>query len=674
VKAILENVPELASIHPWDPVGADEEIMLAEYTFLSTMALSAAHVPELARWIALQDQRPVYRYVERLLKFLQWQKRQAGKQGERWVLKAPYHLAYIDVLFEVFPDAVVVQTHRDPLETIPSISSMTYALWRLAADHPDPVAIGREWGAWFRRALQRCLELRDARYADRFVDVWYQDALRDPIAEVRRIYAFVGRELGDDAEARMRRWLRENAREKRAPHEYAMATFGFTREQLERDFAAYRERFVLPRAAAAAAAPGMPNEIRIDDLAAPRLTDVQRELLAWGETVEVDFSEAAILDAARRRTGLDDFGPDDFRARLRVLREEWGAEPELTRFQRAVLHPYLVRYCANRLLIQDTWKRHPEIFREEIAEPVIVVGMPRSGTTHLVNLLAADARFHSLPLWESYEPVPLPGEASLPDGTDPRYQRCAEAWEAMQRSTPFIAAMHPMNPDHIHEELELMGPDFASYGFEWLEHSPKWRDHYLSTDQTPHYEYMKNVLRLIQCRRGPPRRRWVLKCPQHLEQLPVLRKVFPDATVVFTHRDPVAVIQSTITMQAYSQRMRRKRVALGALLEYWTDRIEHLLRACVRDRGLFPPERSVDSPFHVFMADPMAMLERVYAAAGLDLEPARAKLERYLAEHPRGKEGRIVYDLRGDFGVDPAALRARFQFYLDRFPVRPEVR
>ena len=248
VKAILESAPALAAIHPWDHAGADEEIMLLEYTFLSTMALSAAYVPELARWIAGQDQRPAYRYLERLLKFLQWQKRQSGQQGERWVLKAPYHLAFIDVLFEVFPDAVVVQTHRDPLETIPSISSMTLALWRLAADHPDPVAIGREWGGWFRRALQRCLELRDARFPDRFVDVWYQDALRDPIAEVRRIYAFVGRALSAEAEARMRRWLRDNSRDKRAPHEYSMATFGFTREQLERDFAGYRERFILPRA------------------------------------------------------------------------------------------------------------------------------------------------------------------------------------------------------------------------------------------------------------------------------------------------------------------------------------------------------------------------------------------------------------------------------------------
>lgn len=418
----------------------------------------------------------------------------------------------------------------------------------------------------------------------------------------------------------------------------------------------------------------MGKSIHIDDLAAPQLSDVQAAALAWGETVTVDFSEAAILDAARARTGLSDFGPDDFRERLRVLREAWDTDPEITRFHRTVLHGYLVRYASNRLLIRDTLKRHPAVLDEHIDRPLIVAGLPRSGTTHLVNLLAADERLHSLPLWESYEPVPLPGEPDTGDEHDPRYRRCAEAWAGMKQATPLIAAMHPMNPDHIHEELELMGPDFASYNFEWLGLTPRWRDHYLAHDQTPHYEYMKDVLRLIQWRRGA-RKRWVLKCPQHLEQLPVLRKVFPDATVIFTHRDPVAVLQSTITMQAYTQRMNRRHMALRALLEYWADRIEHLLRACVRDRDLVPAACSLDSPFHLFMADQMGTMERVYATAGLDLDDkARAQLVRYVADHPRGREGQVIYDLRRDFGVDPAALHERFRFYFGRFAVKQEVR
>lgn len=421
----------------------------------------------------------------------------------------------------------------------------------------------------------------------------------------------------------------------------------------------------------------MGTEIRIDDLAHPRLSEEQRQALAWAETVPTDFSESAILEAACRRTGLSDFGPDDFRTRLRVLREEWGGDPGITALARMSLQAYLIRYASNRLLIRDMLVRHPEIAAERIERPLIVVGLPRSGTTHLVNLLATDPRLNSLPLWESYEPVPLPGEPALQDGTDPRYRRCAEAWAGMQRMTPLLAAMHPMEPDHIHEELELMGPDFASYNFEWLNLAPRWRDHYYATDQTPHYEYMVSVLRLLQWQRrsrGQPHRRWVLKCPQHVEQLPALNAVFPDATVVFTHRDPVAVIQSTVTMQAYSQRINRRHVTMSILAEYWTDRIEHLLRACVRDRDLVAARRSLDLPFHVFMADEMAAVGRVYAAAGLDLTPSvHAGLERYLQDHPRGRDGRIVYQLERDFGLSPDALRERFRFYFQRFPdVRPE--
>jgi hypothetical protein len=417
----------------------------------------------------------------------------------------------------------------------------------------------------------------------------------------------------------------------------------------------------------------MTKAVHIDDLAHPRLTEAQQGALAWGASMTIDLTPAAILAAARDRTKLDDFGPDDFLGRLQLLCDEWGHDAGVTAFHRFVLHGYLVRYASNRLLIRDALRRHPRILEQRIDRPVIVVGLPRSGTTHLVNLLAADARFHSLPLWESYEPVPLASELPSPDGTDPRYVRCAQAWAGMQHVTPLLASMHPMHPDHIHEELELMGPDFASYNFEWLSQSPRWRDLYFASDQTPHYEYMKNVLKLLQWRRGETRR-WVLKCPQHLEQLPVLRKVFPDATVIFTHRDPVAVIQSTVTMLAYTQRMNRRKVAIDALVDYWPARIEHLLRACVRDRELMSADRSYDSMFDRFMAEPMAALQHVYERAGLDVTPeARGALERYLAEHPRGKEGQVVYRLEQDFGLSPSALRERFAFYFERFPVRVEV-
>ncbi len=420
----------------------------------------------------------------------------------------------------------------------------------------------------------------------------------------------------------------------------------------------------------------MAEKIFMADLANPVLTDMQRDALTMTADMAIDFSVAGILADAKRKTQLDDFGADGFLRRLQLLCDEWGSDDGLTNIGKLSLRNKLVLFARNRLLIHDLLKRHPEIHDEQIEQPIIVCGLPRSGTTHLVNLLAADSRLRSLPLWESYEPVLSSKEKSREDGVDPRYRRCQKQWDMTQQMTPLLAAMHPMNPDHIHEELELMGPDFASYNFEWLTMSPRWRDDYYQQDQTPHYQYMKTVLKILQWKdhvAGKSEKRWVLKCPQHLEQMPVLQKVFPDATVVITHRDPVSVIQSAITMLAYGQRINRKQVQLQALVSYWSDRIEHLLLACVRDRAVIPAASSIDVPFDAFMADDMAMVRKIYAKANLDMTlHAEQELQRFITDHPRGKHGQVQYDLKGNFGVEPDSLRERFRFYFDAFSVSEE--
>ena len=418
--------------------------------------------------------------------------------------------------------------------------------------------------------------------------------------------------------------------------------------------------------------------LRITDLAQPQLTEAQQSALDATKDMLVDLTVEGILADARRKTQLDDFGPQDFLRRLQLLCDEWENDAGLTNIGKLTLRNSLVQYARNRLLILDVLKQHPEIHDEQITQPIIVCGLPRSGTTHMLNLLAADSRLRSLPLWESYEPVPSPLDKPREEGVDPRYARCQKKWDMTQQMTPLLAAMHPLNPDHIHEELELMNPDFASYNFEWLTQSPRWRDDYYVQDQTPHYEYMKTVLKLLQWQdkqAGKLKQRWVLKCPQHMEQLPVLQAVFPDATVVVTHRDPVAVIQSAMTMLAYGQRLNRHCVDIKALAEYWPDRIEHLLRRCVETRQLLPEATSLDAPFHEFMADDMAMVEKIYAKAGLELTAqARAEMQQFIDAHPRGKHGQMQYNLKEDFGIDPAALRERFRFYFDAFPVKAEAK
>lgn len=437
----------------------------------------------------------------------------------------------------------------------------------------------------------------------------------------------------------------------------------------------------------------------VDDLNEPVLTPAQRSIKWLVSKRRTRFTVDAVLARAERRTGLNDFGPRDFETRLRLLVDDYGADTGMSEVGRRMVFRDLVRYATNRLLIEDYVRRHPEALEQPIERPLIVVGLPRSGTTHLVNLLAADTRFRSLPLWEAMEPLPNPHEGAPSSATvaavrsidktlprkardwlgvdhlvaDPRYLRCAANWAGMRAMAPYVAAMHPMNPDHVHEELELMGPDFASYIFEWTGYVPRYRDHYLETDQTTHYAYLKRVLQILQHRDGGPRKPWVLKSPQHLEQLPALLSTFPDATVVFTHRDPVAVIQSTVTMLGYSHRMARDVLDMPGLLRYWTSRIERLLQKGTADRSLVPAERSYDSLFHEFIADTEGKLDHIYGIYGLPrTEHSRIEQATFLRAHPRGKAGRVRYDLEGQFGTKPEVVRERFGFYLERFSVQIE--
>jgi hypothetical protein len=409
--------------------------------------------------------------------------------------------------------------------------------------------------------------------------------------------------------------------------------------------------------------------IRIDDLARPRFDASQRAALDYASTLDLRFDTDAMLAKARARARAEDFGDPSFRTRLEAMIAAVEADAGLGPLGRLAIHQRTTRLLTSRLLVHDLLRRHPEIGEIELPAPMVVIGLPRSGTTHLVNLIASDTRLRSLPYWESLEPCPRPGDTE-PDGLD-RQARCRRDYEAQIQMVPLLRAMHHQHPTAIEEEIELQDIDFASYTLEWLARVPSWRDFYLTLDQDEHYAYMKKVLQVLTFLRGP--NRWVLKSPQHLEQIPALLSTFPDATFAITHRDPVSVIQSAITMLAYGDRMRRASIEPEALAEYWVDRVDRLLRACARDRDLLPADRSLDVMFHEFMADDVAMVERIYELNHRPMTPAaRAKLETFMAANPRGKHGRIAYDLQGDFGLDPNAVRARFDYYFDRFPVEEE--
>lgn len=400
---------------------------------------------------------------------------------------------------------------------------------------------------------------------------------------------------------------------------------------------------------------------------------MQTAAIEYCEQLDIDMSSTSILAEASRRTGLADFGSMDFVPRLDMWLDEVGGDPDRRNVGRLSLRNSCVRYATNRLLIRDLLRRHPEINDIEIRRPIIIVGLPRTGTTNLVNLLSLDDSLRSMPLWESYEPVPRRGEGPGPDGVDPRFQRCLRDWESMQTMSPLVQYMHPMNPDHVHEELELMLPDFSSYNLEWIARVPKWRDYYVTTDQTSHYEYMKMVLKVLTWFR--PRERWILKSPQHLEQLGPLMSVFPDANVVLTHRDPVAVVQSAATMTAYAARMSYRTVDPQWYGDYWRDRVGRLLSAAVRDVDVVPREQRFDCHFGEFVADEMSMVRSIFEWAGHSMGNKATKVvEAHIAARRTSEEPTIAYDVRADFGRTPDDIRAGFSEYMGHFGVPADVK
>jgi hypothetical protein len=409
----------------------------------------------------------------------------------------------------------------------------------------------------------------------------------------------------------------------------------------------------------------MVEPLQIHDLDKPEFTPEVEEIRAFMEIMAADTPlDAAVLhQKARDETGLDDFGSDGYRDRfdlfLKALTEIDGLHgPGILSF-----HMQLLQVLKNRLLMEQLLKDHPEIRDIELVPPVVIAGLPRTGTTHLHNLLAAGPTFRVLRYWESIEPFPMPSEAG--QEPDPRLARTDMAVDFMNQAMPHFKLMHEMTTEHVHEEIQLLFNDLSTMFMETLGHVPPWRDHYLTHDQTSHYEHMTLQLQAMQHLRGG--RRWLLKSPQHLEQLPVLEKVFPGVTVVVTHRDPVPVTLSMLVMLCYSARMHRSPVNTEEIVDYWVDRLDVMLQSLMRDRDAIPAERSMDVRFDDFMADDLAVTESIYELAGEPMtDEARAAMADYLAGHQRGRLGTVKTSPEM-FGLTAADLRARFAPYVERF-------
>jgi hypothetical protein len=230
--------PDLFAVHPMDALAPEEDVLILEALFLSGVPESTYHVPSFAAWLEQQDQTPAYAWLADCMRVLS-----EGRDGEFWLLKSPHHLEWLDTVFEVFPDVTIIQTHRDPLETIPSFCSLVAHGWGVMSDHVDPHAVGRHWTAKIQRMLARALASRDARDARSFVDVQYRDLLRDSVGVVEDLCARLDIPWSAQTREHLTRWLADNRQHKHGIHRYAAEDFGLTHEDLAERFADYRQRF-----------------------------------------------------------------------------------------------------------------------------------------------------------------------------------------------------------------------------------------------------------------------------------------------------------------------------------------------------------------------------------------------------------------------------------------------
>lgn len=243
VAALLAANPEIAAIHPMDPTGADEEILLLEHSFYSYVPNSFARVPSYGDFVAAADNTPAYEYLKKQLQFLQWQKKLRGETAERWLLKAPHHLHFMATLLNVFEGIQVVSTHRDPVISIPSTASFYYNLWLTGNDKAEKLAVAREVIDVFATGTEHTLDTRKTHEAQ-FCDIWFEDTVAKPEAVIDKIYQFIDLDLTPEASDAMEKHREQNRREDRPAHAYTLEEYGYTETGIRSRFEAYCQRFI----------------------------------------------------------------------------------------------------------------------------------------------------------------------------------------------------------------------------------------------------------------------------------------------------------------------------------------------------------------------------------------------------------------------------------------------
>ena len=240
VDAVVAASPDALKIHPWDYKGADEEILLLEHTFFSTVPESFMRLPSYSKWIEKQDHIHAYKQLKIILQYLQWQN--PGREKQRWILKSPHHLGFIDKLLQVFPDSKVIQTHRDPHKTVPSFCSMCANLFEPLTNTYDKNMIGNHWANKLAKVLEHCMNISKAN-PNHFLNLEFNKMIKDPLTEMKAVYDFINEDFNNQTENAMKAWKEENKHEMGA-HHYSLEEFGLESSFIDDHFKDYINQYI----------------------------------------------------------------------------------------------------------------------------------------------------------------------------------------------------------------------------------------------------------------------------------------------------------------------------------------------------------------------------------------------------------------------------------------------
>ena len=378
-----------------------------------------------------------------------------------------------------------------------------------------------------------------------------------------------------------------------------------------------------------------------------------------------------LMTTARQNTGFDDFGSDEWLEGFGVFLKALDEEADLHLQGRLMARSDILRWLEARLGIEAAYAQHPEIEDEVIDSPVVVTGLPRSGTSILFELLAQDKQFGSPRHWEIMFPYPPPETASYQ--SDERIERCEHLVTQWSRVAPSYASMHEMGANIPNECIVAMSCTFLSENLPGQYQIPSYNDWYYQQNLDYAYAYYKRMLKVLQWKN--PRQHWLLKAPTHLGNLEVLLRNFPDARVVISHRDPLVAQASVTSLLGTLYWMRSSQEfdasAFESLMtpEAGAERLNAVVEL-LESRAV-----SKDRVNHVLYSQlveqPLAALETLYQTMGLTFDDnSRKAMQHYLAQKPKGKFGKHRYQT--DDAQERDRKRALFQRYQDYFGVPNE--